>query len=276
MEDNNNALQGNALPSSALPSNAVQGDTMQFLKPPRGFGKVWYILYPILIFFGLTFLVQIIAMIIMAVSFAAEMPMTGDIAQYSFDLGMKVGEAAAANIVLIQTISYFLLAGLFFLLFRRDIKKRGLTPDKPARNGALPFLWMALTVGGYSIFFVSLVNITKLYEIFPEMMSTDLAIAGQSPILVIILTTVITPFTEELFFRGLLFKRLRGMLSFIPSAIISSIIFGIAHGSVPQFFYTFLLSILFCYIYEKYGSLLITIYCHFVLNSVIMVVNYAF
>jgi membrane protease YdiL (CAAX protease family) len=245
------------------------------LKPPGGFSKVWYILYPILIYFGITFAVALIAMLVFSFSLAAEYPFTGgDLMAYSTDLGSKVTELVNANTLLIQTISYFLIAGLFLLLFIRDIKKRGLYKDKCEKTGILPYILMALSVGAFSLFFVTFANITKIYEIFPSMLANDTLITGQNPILVFIMISIITPICEELFFRGMLFKRLRGMMSFVPAAIISALFFGLAHVSPPQIIYTGILGFLFAYVYEKYGSILVPMFCHFALNTVIFITNY--
>jgi membrane protease YdiL (CAAX protease family) len=245
------------------------------LKPPSGFGKVWYILYPILMFFGVNIAVTIIAMIVVAVSITSENPFTGgDMMAYSMELGTKITEALTAQVILIQAITYFILSGLFILLFIRDIKKRGLYKDKPEKNGILPYIFMVLTVNGFSMFFVSLTNITKLYEVFPSMLNADEAISGQSPILVFVYTAILAPICEELLFRGMIFKRLRGMIPFVPAALISSVLFGLGHISVPQIIYTSILGFLFAYIYEKYGSILVTMFCHFALNTVIIIINY--
>ncbi|MDR0903208.1 MAG: CPBP family intramembrane metalloprotease [Ruminococcus sp.] len=246
-----------------------------YKRPPKGFGKVWYILYPILIYFGVTYLVMFVFMVAMAIKIAAETPFADDnLMGYASELGTKIAEAATSNVLIIQLIAYVLLAGLFLLLLIRDVKKRGLFEQKPAKTGILPYVFMFLTVGGYSFFFVALTELTKLYEIFPTMTSTGQAVDESNPIIVILLMCIITPITEELFFRGMIFKRLRGMMSFVPAAIISSIIFGLAHVSVPQIIYTGILAFLWAYIYEKYGSILVTMFCHFVLNTLLMVFGY--
>ncbi|MDR0986086.1 MAG: CPBP family intramembrane metalloprotease [Ruminococcus sp.] len=245
------------------------------VRPPKGFGKVWYIIYPMLIYFGMSFVVNCIVFIPIAISLAQANPFTGgNILEYSTELSTKIREAAAGQMLLISIITGFLSIGVMLPLFIRDIKKRGLYEKKPAKTGVLPYIFMALTVAGYSLFFLSLINLTSLHQIFSSMLTNDQMVSGQNPLLVFLLLSVITPIMEEFFFRGLIFKRLRGMMSFVPAAIIASIIFGIGHGSLPQIIYTFCLSLGLCYIYEKYGSILVTMFTHFVLNAIVFISNY--
>ena len=81
---------------------------------------------------------------------------------------------------------------------------------------------------------------------------------------------VFAPLFEELAFRGLLFAILRRKFSFLPAALISAGIFGIAHG----YGWVGLLSVcwsgvLWAWIYEKTGSLLPGILAHAINNLLV-------
>lgn len=79
--------------------------------------------------------------------------------------------------------------------------------------------------------------------------------------------TIFAPLFEEFLFRGVIMTRLmpygNGFAIFM-----SAFIFGIAHGNLQQFFYTFAIGICFGYIFYATKSLISTIVLHLMLNSV--------
>lgn len=81
-----------------------------------------------------------------------------------------------------------------------------------------------------------------------------------------VLVIVLAPIVEELFFRGFVFRALRGRLSFPVAALIDGAVFGAVHytGSetlsiLPVFV---LLGIIFCWTVERTGSLYPAIAMH--------------
>ncbi len=73
---------------------------------------------------------------------------------------------------------------------------------------------------------------------------------------------IMAPIVEELFFRRTLQRLLRTKLSFLPSAIIISVIFSLLHLSSFAFLPIFILSLILCYLYEKSKNILIPILLH--------------
>lgn len=67
-------------------------------------------------------------------------------------------------------------------------------------------------------------------------------------------------------FRGVLYQRYRETRGFYYAAIWSALFFSVTHTNTVQMIYTFLLGILLCYIYEKFGSMKAPIMLHVVLN----------
>ena len=60
----------------------------------------------------------------------------------------------------------------------------------------------------------------------------------------------LTPFTEELVFRGIMYHRLRRGFSPLQAALICSILFGVAHGTAAQGLYAAVMGIVFALSYE--------------------------
>ena len=78
---------------------------------------------------------------------------------------------------------------------------------------------------------------------------------------------IIPPILEELVFRKFLCDRLLP-LGEGYAVVLSAVIFGLAHGNFFQFFYAFLLGLLFALIYVKTGKLRYSMTCHALINIV--------
>ena len=78
---------------------------------------------------------------------------------------------------------------------------------------------------------------------------------------------IIGPVMEELLFRGLLMRRLRDYVGFGWAAVISSAVFGIAHGNLTQGIFAALAGLLFSMLYEHYGTTAAPIAAHIANNA---------
>ena len=67
---------------------------------------------------------------------------------------------------------------------------------------------------------------------------------------------VLTPFTEELIFRGVIYNRMRKYFPIPMTIAVSALIFGCFHGNFVQMIYAFLMGMALALIYECYGRLL--------------------
>lgn len=61
---------------------------------------------------------------------------------------------------------------------------------------------------------------------------------------------ILTPFVEELLFRGIVWHRLRRGFTPLESAFFSSLLFGISHENIPQGIYGFTMGMVFALSYE--------------------------
>lgn len=87
----------------------------------------------------------------------------------------------------------------------------------------------------------------------------------------IIVYGMVTPVTEEVVYRGLIYNRLRKQLNVILSLIFSSLLFGLSHGNYVQLVYGFCMGCVICLIYEKFGAFLYPVIFHCVANTVVYV-----
>jgi membrane protease YdiL (CAAX protease family) len=88
-------------------------------------------------------------------------------------------------------------------------------------------------------------------------------------VLAVVLIAGLAPIAEELFFRGFLFGGLRKRFSLWPAAIIAGIVFGAIHAptGVTAVIPLAGLGVMFCWLYEKTGSLWPSVIAHAINNG---------
>ncbi|MDR0944051.1 MAG: CPBP family intramembrane metalloprotease [Ruminococcus sp.] len=241
-------------------------------------GKVWWILYPVLIYFGVQLGVGLILGFVAAFSAIGDLaPLAiSDPAAFQEQYTSQMTDMVNAMAFPLQVVSTIACLAVFIPLFFRDMKKFALRPNKIEKSGALTWIAIPFVIWGLAFTFLFIFNLFKLYEVFPDMSNLAGILEGVHPILTFLAIAVLTPIMEEFFFRGLLFKRLRGVMGFIPAALISSLFFGIMHLTPPQIIYTSILGFILAYIYEKKGSIWVPIFGHFCLNGLLIVIDTVF
>ena len=84
--------------------------------------------------------------------------------------------------------------------------------------------------------------------------------------LALIALVLLPPIFEETIFRGFIFPALSKRLGVVGGAILSSIIFGAAHGQANLFVYTSILGLLLCFMYVRLRSIFPGILLHMLNN----------
>lgn len=82
------------------------------------------------------------------------------------------------------------------------------------------------------------------------------------------------PLSEELFFRGLLYRRLRDKLSFTVSAFCSAALFGLYHGNAAQGIYGFLAGLWLAFVMEQSQSMAAPFLVHMSANLTAILLRY--
>lgn len=86
--------------------------------------------------------------------------------------------------------------------------------------------------------------------------------------LVFLLLVIVAPMAEELLFRGYIYGRLRSITSVATSTIITSVLFGLAHGQLNVGVVTFVLSIVMCLVREASESIHPAFVIHILKNGI--------
>lgn len=130
-----------------------------------------------------------------------------------------------------------------------------------------------------SISLVFLIN--EFVELFPwpenflfsYYENTNLIIE-KSSLLIFIHTVIIAPILEEIIFRGIIYKKLKSIMPMSFAILISSVFFAVAHNGVIWMTYTFILGLIFAWIFEMCDSLIASILAHTLFNLLGFISNY--
>lgn len=87
---------------------------------------------------------------------------------------------------------------------------------------------------------------------------------------------ILTPITEELIFRGVLYNRIKTYFP-VPIAIfLGALVFGCYHGNLVQILYAFCMGLAIQFVYELYGDLLAPILFHCSANFIVYLFSKTF
>lgn len=140
-------------------------------------------------------------------------------------------------------------------------------------------------LAGFGVYFVgyALIVSTLVKEYLPQIdtdqrqdLGFDTSVAGPELILIFMSLVILPPLVEEILVRGFLFTGLRNKLPLVTAAIVTSIVFAVAHlqwGSDAPLLWsaaidTFVLSLVLVYVRHRSGSLWPGIGIHFIKNGI--------
>jgi membrane protease YdiL (CAAX protease family) len=187
------------------------------------------------------------------------------------------------GLFVLSLLFYSLSVGLLVLFLKR--RSSSLRTIGFSRKPMLKDIGYAIvTTVPYFLIFVSIVFIAK--SLVPaldigqeQQIGFENVTTLQLP-LVFIALVVLPPIVEEIMTRGFLYTGLKNSLSYVPTVLITSGLFAIAHlqiGSGKPLLWiaaidTFVLSLMLIYLREKTGSLWAPIYLHAIKNGIAFMV----
>lgn len=222
-------------------------------------GQIWRLIYPFLIHYGATLLAMIALYLV-----------------YLIQAG-GLQETASAGQRLINSTLYVTLIGdltaamILYLFYRKDQmhRKEGFSGTGKAFVWAPPVIWfsviiLAIATGQFLNDLINGLHLNDLFTGYSEV--SEQAFSGQPVGLMILVVGIIGPICEELMFRGIVFHRLKDWVKPQAAIAISALLFGIYHGNVVQFFYATCMGVMLAIIYDKTGTLWISIVAHIAAN----------
>lgn len=228
--------------------------------------RIWRLIYPGLTYYGICFIVEIIAAVFIAMTTVR-----------GFDIGSMSGQIDFINEMLNKTLSIALelqvLAALITLpiliLYYKLDRKRDIKNGNVHRFTAVPpwqFVLIAILGAAACLAGNNLITASGLYNVSDSIEAISDLLYGGKLILEFIGLGIIIPVVEEMIFRGLIYRRMREYVNIAPAAVVCSFIFGFYHGNIVQGVYAFCLSLLFIYVYERYHSMFAPILFHVAAN----------
>lgn len=159
------------------------------------------------------------------------------------------------HLLLVTVIMSAAVLPFFSYFYKRDRKLYG---GLHARQGekipARQYGYVALAGVGLCVAANTILSWSNLGQIFDGYEEVAKSLYRNNLVFELLAMGLLIPLTEELLFRGLCFQRMRERMAFLPSALLSSLLFGVYHGNVMQGVYAGILGFGMCWVYEKYRS----------------------
>lgn len=184
--------------------------------------------------------------------------------QSSFLIFTKNKELLKSNIflmVLIADILTLILIGVIFLPTEHRIKDMISIKKIPMKEY---FNIFVLGIGVTIVLLFLSGILTKLIPNYNEV-SNQLA-TSRSSVCKLIITIVLIPIYEEIFYRGIIFGYLRKNFNIILAIVVQALIFGVMHLNLVQGIYTFILGIVLALVYMYSKSIIGNITIHIIFN----------
>ena len=84
---------------------------------------------------------------------------------------------------------------------------------------------------------------------------------------------ILAPITEEILFRGLVYRRLKQILPRWGAVLLGAGIFAVYHGNMIQILFAFPMALLLIWSYERWGSLTAPVILHMAVNISTILIN---
>ena len=183
-------------------------------------------------------------------------------------LGLNQGLVVPYWLIFSFTIALLII----LFLLRKEMKKPGLNE----RSSSFGFSAIWAVFGVFLALFAQALaaNIERFLgvEMGSENTQQILSIIESLP-LAMLVSSVIGPILEEIVFRKIIFGSLHKRLNFFFSALISSIIFALAHMEPQHILLYSAMGFTFAFLYVKTKHILVPIFAHVAMNTLVVVIQ---
>lgn len=194
-------------------------------------------------------------------------------------IGSHGGMETDQNVLYIISVIAAGICGIAFAVWYYGITQERMRMERKGR--LLRFLTrknVRLLMGlglGCQLFTTGIMSLVQSYFIktFEEYSGVLELLTSGSMGLVLLFTVVIAPVSEELIFRGVIFRLVGRMSPFYAANIFQAILFGIYHGNIVQGIYGASLGLILGYTMAKYRTITAPILLHMLINASAFLVN---
>lgn len=239
----------------------------------RTLKDLWRLIYPVIIYFAVAFIVQFAAVRVIASAAVANGTITAagkSTAELQEELNSLINKyslhlTALTNVVLIP---------IYILLLRGDEKKRKNSLEIRYTAPGIKRLGVVFVLGMSAAVSVNvIVSLSQIARFSPKYQQVSEVIYSGGLFMEIVSAVIAAPILEELFFRGMIYKRLRDMINVKAAVVISALFFGAFHGNLVQFVYAFIIGLMLAYVYEKFKTIWAPVIFHVGANLISVLIT---
>lgn len=214
----------------------------------------------------------IIAYIVMQLSSLIGIPI---VAFTGAAMGKSLEEMETLSIPYWLVISFTLTLVIVLLLLRKerriDVDLRG--ASSPASSAAWAFAGVFLALFAQSIA-ASIENMIGI-DMGSENTQEIIKLIESFPV-VILVSSIIGPILEEIVFRKIIFGSLHKKMNFFFAALISSVIFALAHMEPEHVILYSAMGFTFAFLYVKTKRIIVPIIAHVTMNTMVVLLQSVF
>lgn len=227
-------------------------------------GKVWYLLFPVLMAFFIWQIGSNLGMYL-TITLANTTPA---LAPYLVEFNEEGAPfAMTGNGLAVMSIIAFGISGfIYFRMGKNDRKQAAALAALKGKKSPVIYAYAAVaTIGmalGLNLLF-NLVGLTNTTEAFEQLQKSQ---NSASFPLAVLTYCMLAPWAEELVFRGIFYNRLKKSLKPIGAMVCASLLFGLYHGNMITGGYAFFMGMLIAFAYETTGKFYVAVGVHMLAN----------
>lgn len=225
--------------------------------------QLWRMVYPVLMHLFFSSVLSYAALVVLLILWKSVLGETD--VDYIVELINSHG-------MILQMVANMLLLPIAWKLIRRDEWKRKDMGIRSRIMVAVPFgVGERLKTTAFfvvlSILLNQLIAWSGLYDLFPAYreIAEKIYYSG-SMVFAYLAVALLAPITEELIYRGLVYRRIRDYAGVRWAVFFSALIFGVIHGNAVQFIFAFIMGMALAAVYERYRTIWAPIVAHIAVN----------
>ena len=214
----------------------------------------------------------IIAYIAMQLSSLIGIPL---VALVGAGMGKSLEEMETLSIPYWLVISFTLTLVIILLILRKEKRVeddlRGMASPASSAAWAIAGVFLALLAQSFAASIESMIGI----EMGSENTQEIIKLIETFPI-VILISSIIGPILEEIVFRKIIFGSLHKKMNFFFAALISSVIFALAHFEPEHVILYSAMGFTFAFLYVKTKRIIVPIIAHVTMNTFVVLLQSVF
>lgn len=188
---------------------------------------------------------------------------------------LKTSSISNSTFTLLYGIQVILMLGVvwFFAIFWRKASLKDLGLRYYSIFKTLWYTFLSL-LGIFAMSFLYVFVMNSFFGIeAPASKVEQLVRSGNiSSNILLIVVTIVAPFSEEIFFRGYLYSAFKKAWGVNAGLFLSALLFALAHLEIYSFIPIFIIGWILAYIFEKTKSLFPVIFLHAVYNLILILI----